>query len=269
MRLSPSLSLSLVFLRSVLSSLYSAYIPHPSTVYLWSLSLFPVPYSHFSLLALCLVKPCFNSTPVHSSPAPSHWLCWREPPQPQWQVSFYIHDSRPQWVRGIGSPSVSSRSTPSSTSLDPYFTCSLLSLHLQDLLDFLTSILLEGKKNRDSQKRTSLFSQLLLLPLYLLSAWFPGWLSWVPMWSQTLHRVLDCIPSQFSSVAQSCPTLCNPMNRSTPGLPVHHQLLEFTQTHVPSSRWCHPATSSSVVPFSSCPQSLPASESFPMSQLFA
>ena len=36
---------------------------------------------------------------------------------------------------------------------------------------------------------------------------------------------------QLSSVAQSCPTLCNPMNRSTPGLPVHHQLPEFTQTH--------------------------------------
>ena len=40
------------------------------------------------------------------------------------------------------------------------------------------------------------------------------------------------ISVQFSSVAQSCPTLCDPMNRSTPGLPVHHQLLEFTQTHV-------------------------------------
>ena len=37
---------------------------------------------------------------------------------------------------------------------------------------------------------------------------------------------------QFSSVAQSCPTLCDPMNHSMPGLPVHHQLLEFTQTHV-------------------------------------
>ena len=37
---------------------------------------------------------------------------------------------------------------------------------------------------------------------------------------------------QSSSVAQLCPTLCNPMNRSTPGLPVHHQLPEFTQTHV-------------------------------------
>ena len=37
---------------------------------------------------------------------------------------------------------------------------------------------------------------------------------------------------QFSSVAQSCQTLCNPMNHSMPGLPVHHQLLEFTQTHI-------------------------------------
>ena len=36
---------------------------------------------------------------------------------------------------------------------------------------------------------------------------------------------------QFSSVAQSCPTLCDPMNHSTPGLPVHHQLPEFAQTH--------------------------------------
>ena len=77
------------------------------------------------------------------------------------------------------------------------------------------------------------------------------------------------ITVQFSSVAQSCPTLCDPMNRSTPGLPVHHQLPEFTSNSCPSSRWCHPAISSSVVPFSSCPQSLPASESFPMSQLFA
>ena len=37
---------------------------------------------------------------------------------------------------------------------------------------------------------------------------------------------------QFSSVAQSCPTLCDPMSHSTPGLPIHHQLPEFAQTHV-------------------------------------
>ena len=41
-----------------------------------------------------------------------------------------------------------------------------------------------------------------------------------------------CLAYQFSSVAESCPTLCDPMNHSTPGLPVHHQLPESTQTHV-------------------------------------
>ena len=73
---------------------------------------------------------------------------------------------------------------------------------------------------------------------------------------------------QFSPVTQLCPTLCDPMNRSMPGLPVHHQLLEFTHTHVhrvsDAIQPSHPLLSPS--PF---PQSLPASESFPMSQLFA
>ena len=51
---------------------------------------------------------------------------------------------------------------------------------------------------------------------------------------QGLYQFLfsSCSSVQFSSVAQSCPTLCDSMNRSTPGLPVHHQLPEFTQTHV-------------------------------------
>ena len=44
--------------------------------------------------------------------------------------------------------------------------------------------------------------------------------------------LLESASVQFSSVTQSCPTLCNPMNRSTPSLPVHHQLPEFTQAHV-------------------------------------
>ena len=73
---------------------------------------------------------------------------------------------------------------------------------------------------------------------------------------------------QFSSVTQSCLTICDPMNHSTPGLPVHHQLLESTEP-CPLSQWCHPTISSCVVPFSYCPQSFPASGSFPMSQLFA
>ena len=91
--------------------------------------------------------------------------------------------------------------------------------------------------------------------------------------------VFAVLSAQFSSVAQSCPTLCNPMNRSRPGLPVYHHLPEFTQTHVhqvgdaiqpshPLSSPFPPTISSSVVPFSTCLQSFPASGSFPMSQLF-
>ena len=91
-----------------------------------------------------------------------------------------------------------------------------------------------------------------------------------PLW-RTVWRFLKKLeielPSvQFSSVAQSCPTLCNPINCSTPPCPSPSPGVHLN-SH-PSSQWCHPALSSSVVPFSSCPQSLPASESFPMSQLF-
>ena len=74
---------------------------------------------------------------------------------------------------------------------------------------------------------------------------------------------------QFSSVTHSCLTLCDPMNHSTPGLPVHHQLPEITQTRIHRVSDAIQPISSSVVPFSSCPQFLPASKSFPMSQLFA
>ena len=72
---------------------------------------------------------------------------------------------------------------------------------------------------------------------------------------------------QFSSVTQSCTTLCDPMNRSTPGLPVRHQLLEFTQSYI---HWVDDAIQPShpVVRFSSCLQPFPASASFPMNQLF-
>ena len=59
-------------------------------------------------------------------------------------------------------------------------------------------------------------------------------------------------PHEFQHARPPCPS-------PTPGVHSHS---------LPSSRWCHPAISSSVVPFSSCPQSLPASESFPTSQLF-
>ena len=54
----------------------------------------------------------------------------------------------------------------------------------------------------------------------------------LPQGSSALTTVGVISSVQFSSVAQTCPTLCDPMNRNTPGLPVHHQLPEVTQTHV-------------------------------------
>ena len=64
--------------------------------------------------------------------------------------------------------------------------------------------------------------------------------------------------SSVSSVTQSCPTPCDPMDRSTPGFPVHHQLLELAQTHVHRVSDFHPTISSSVIPFSSFLQSFPS-----------
>ena len=94
---------------------------------------------------------------------------------------------------------------------------------------------------------------MLLLHGFVLSkpAWFCGYaqpLSWVIINLQG-SPIFFCLQSpsginyltiyfvpfssvQFSSVTQSCPTLCHPMNRNMPGLPIHHQLPEFTQTHV-------------------------------------
>ena len=100
----------------------------------------------------------------------------------------------------------------------------------------------------------------------------PGHLTGLDLHASDHHfpdsSLLLCATVQFSSVTQLCPTLWPhawqhtrpPCPSPTPGV---------YPNSCPLSRWCHPTTSSSVVPFSSCRQSLPASESFPMSQLFA
>ena len=78
-------------------------------------------------------------------------------------------------------------------------------------------------------------------------------------------KAFDCV--QFSSVAQLCLTLCDPMDCSMPGPPSITNSWSLLKP-CPLSRWCHLTISSSVIPFSSCPQSFPASGSFPVSQLF-
>ena len=71
----------------------------------------------------------------------------------------------------------------------------------------------------------------------------------------------------FTQLSPLPPTLCDPMNCNMPGFPVLHQPGACADS-CPSSRWCHPTISSSVVPFSSCLQSFPASGPFLMSQPF-
>ena len=97
-----------------------------------------------------------------------------------------------------------------------------------------------------------------LMPPALAGRFFATSTTWEALWWGV----------QFSSATQSCPTLCDPMDCSTPGFPVHRQLPECTQIHVHQGRWCHPTISSSVIPFFYRLQSFPASESFPMSQFF-
>ena len=97
----------------------------------------------------------------------------------------------------------------------------------------------------------------------------PAWnIAAIIYWISTMPKKLGWISVQFSSVAQSCSTLRShgpqharpPCPSPTPGI---------YPNPCPLSQWCHPTISSSVIPFSSCPQSFPASGSFPMSQLFA
>ena len=90
-----------------------------------------------------------------------------------------------------------------------------------------------------------------------------------PAFGLELHHQLSNLPCRswdlFSSVAQSCLTLCDPLDCSTPGFLVHHQLPELTVCHVSNAiQPSHP-----VIPFSYCLRSFPASGSFLRSQFFA
>ena len=80
------------------------------------------------------------------------------------------------------------------------------------------------------------------------------------------HQVLFSV--HFSSVTQSCLTLCDPHGLQHARLPCPLPIPGVYSNSCPLSQWCHPTISSSVVPFSSCPQSFPALGSFPVSQLF-
>ena len=122
-----------------------------------------------------------------------------------------------------------------------------------------TNMWLKRKTLKSSKRRPCRFSDhnLRTIPNLWFSTYSP-----LERRCEFPNRLLCCC-----SVTQLCSTLCDPMACSIPGFPVLHYFLEFSQAHI-LSQWCHPTISSSAAPFS-CPQSFPASEPFPMSQLFA
>ena len=81
-------------------------------------------------------------------------------------------------------------------------------------------------------KRNYLVSQWLEFGAFMLGPGFDPWPRTKTLQNMRQGQKRKKYFHQIRSVAQWCPTLCDPMNRSTPGLPVHHQLPEFTQTHV-------------------------------------
>jgi len=105
------------------------------------------------------------------------------------------------------------------------------------------------------------------LPLWCL-AFFFFFTNLLMLCSKSFPDYKESIqPGQFSSVTQSCPTLCNPMDCSV-RLPCPSPTSEVCSNSFPSSWWCHPTISSSVI-FFSCLQSFPATGSSPVSQFFA
>ena len=98
--------------------------------------------------------------------------------------------------------------------------------------------------------------------------WFPwGWTAWVSLQSKGLSRVFSSSSVQFSRSVMSNSLWPHESQHTRPTCPSPNPGVHSDSR--PSSQWCHPAISSSIVPFFSCHQSLPASESFPMSQHFA
>ena len=114
----------------------------------------------------------------------------------------------------------------------------------------------------------SLFLTLHCTPHYSL----PGLLFGCYLVSDSLrvHGSVDSLPGsvQINSVARLCPTLCNPNGLQHPRLPCPSPTPRACSNSCPSSQWYHLTISSSVFPFSSCPQPFPTSGSFQMSQLW-
>ena len=161
--------------------------------------------------------PCPSPTPrAYLNSCPSSWWCHPTISSSVIPFSFLLQSKRPV----SRSFSMSQFFASGGLSIGVSASASVLPLNIQGWFLFIHLLNNSGKKmetkcTRQKQNIGLLVEELLnkyVLNIYLQYGIFRS--------------------DQIRSVAQSCPTLCDPMNRSTPGLPVHHQLLNFTETHV-------------------------------------
>ena len=187
--------------------------------------------------------PCPSPTPgVYPNPCPLCLWC-----HPTISSSVIPCSSHPQSFPASGSFQMSQLFTSGGQSIGVSASASILPMNTQDFrMDWLDLLAVQGT-----------LKNLLLIficPLFLFIVLFLNYVSVQFSSVYSLSVVSDSLrPHESQHARPPCPS-------PTPG--VH------SNSH-PSSWWCHPAISSSVIPFSPCPQSLPASESFPMSQHFA
>ena len=163
--------------------------------------------------------PCPSPAPrVHPNPCP---LCrWCHPISSSSVVSF---SSCPQSFPASGSFQMSQLFAWGGQSIGVSASASVLPMNTQDWFPFrmewLNLLAVQGTLKRLLQHHSSKASTLLCSAFFIVQLSYPY---------MTAGKTISSV--QFSSVAQSCPTLCDPMNRSMPGLPVLHHLPEFTQT---------------------------------------
>ena len=166
-------------------------------------------------------------------------------------------------MRGLGAVMASSRdqwgediTSPGESEVTALSVANLVLYHLMWSCSVLTGTEVRFGTKRESFYFFSVFNLSLLSTYALLKV------------NEKVNKLSLAFFPQITHFQFSCVWLWDPMDCSTPGLPVYHQLLEFTQT-CPLSRWHCPTISSSVIPFSCWLQFCPTSGSFQMSQFFA
>ena len=230
-------------------------LSHFDPLFLKPLILIHLHSKPLSMPLLESVRSDFDNVPLPFSSL--HTSGWKFPPCPVKRIT----DSTNQWLPHSASPRITWNAGEALLSIFqisffPYAT--LTSILFFNVRLHVWLALFSDAKSKSCNTTFQLQRSSLTFSLWFLSILY-----------ELYKHLYNAYSVQFSSVTQPCPTLCKSMNHQHTRPPCPSPTLEVYPDLCPLSRWCHLTISSSVIPFSSCPQSFPASQSFQMSQLFA